>query len=155
MHITLRPVTADDEPFLFAVYAGTRRDEIMAWGWSAQQQDAFLRMQFNAQHQSYRMQYPSAAHQLILLNDESVGRLIVVRSKSDILLADIALLPEYRNRGIGSKLIRELLDEAAGKGLPVVLQVLKTNPAVNLYERLGFVKTGESELHFQMRRQSA
>jgi ribosomal protein S18 acetylase RimI-like enzyme len=152
MPVTLRPVEAGDQQFLFEVYAGTRRAELDAWGWDAAQQDAFLKMQFMAQHNAYDMQYTEADHSLILLDDQPIGRLLVARSSEWIHLVDIALLPAHRNRGIGAQLIKDLLDEAATAGLPVRLQVLKNNPAAELYERLGFRKTGESGMHFQMER---
>lgn len=59
-------------------------------------------------------------------------------------LIDIALLPEYRNQGIGSILLRGLLTEAAAVGSSVRLQVLKGNPARELYARLGFLTTAEN-----------
>jgi ribosomal protein S18 acetylase RimI-like enzyme len=96
------------------------------------------------------MQYPDAEHRVVLLSDRPVGRLIVVRGDREILLADIALLPEFRNAGIGARLIKDLCAEAADAGLPVKLQVLKFNRAARLYERLGFHLTGENQTHFQM-----
>jgi ribosomal protein S18 acetylase RimI-like enzyme len=147
--VTLRTVVAADEPFLLEVYKATR-PEIAEWGWSPEQQDAFIRMQFNGQQRAYEMQYPDAAHQVILYNDEEVGRLITFRTEQEIRLADVALLPQYRNRGVGARLIRELCVEAAQRGVPVRLQVSKFNPAIRLYERLGFKMLGESDTHFQM-----
>ncbi len=151
MPVTLRPVVADDDQFLFEVYAGTRRAEMAAWGWETVQQDAFLKMQFLAQKQSYAMQYPHADHSIILLDQKPAGRLYVVRSEEEIHLTDISLLPEYRGQGIGAKLIKDLLDEARQSGKPCRLQVLKTNPdAARLYERLGFSATGEDALYLEM-----
>ncbi len=150
MALTLRRVTAADEPFLFEVYAGTRAEELAAWGWDAAQQEPFLRLQFMAQKGTYGAQYPNADHDIIMLDDKPVGRLYVARSEKEIVLADIALLPEYRGRGIGAELINRLLDEAAQGAKPCRLQVVKTNRAARLYERLGFVRTGESGMHFEM-----
>ena len=147
--VALRPVHSGDEPFLLEVYRSTR-PEIADWGWTAAQQDAFIKMQFNGHERSYAMQYPEAAHQLILYKDEEVGRLITFRTEQEIRLADVALLPQYRNLGIGAAIVRELCDEAARANLPVRLQVAKSNPAIRLYERLGFQRIGESDTHFQM-----
>jgi len=148
--ITLRPAQPDDEEFLFAVYASTRRDEVAAWGWGAAQQDAFLRMQFTAQQGSYQMQGAEVEQSIVLQDERPVGRLIVIRTGAEICLADIALLPEYRNAGIGSALIGGLLDEARSAGQPVRLHVLKNNRAQRLYERLGFVSIGDDGLHLSM-----
>ncbi len=79
--LRLRPVTAADEEFLFRVYAGTRQEEVAAWGWDTAQQNAFLRMQFTAQKRSYAASYPDAEHQLILESDEPVGRIIVLKRR--------------------------------------------------------------------------
>lgn len=147
--VALRPARPDDEPFLIEVYRSTR-PEIADCGWTAAQQDAFLRLQFNGQQRSYLMQYPEAAHQVILFKDKEVGRLITFRTEQEIRLADVALLPQYRNLGIGASLVRELCDQAARINLPVRLQVSKSNPARRLYERLGFRMIGESDTHFQM-----
>lgn len=150
MTVTLRPVAASDDDFLFEVYAGTRRDEVSAWGWDAAQQDMFLKMQFNVQRRVYEAQYAQSGHHLILLDDEPVGRLWVVRSDEEIHLVDIALLPAHRGKGIGGSLVKDLLDEAARADKPCRLQVLKSNPAGRLYARLGFVPIGEDGMYFQM-----
>jgi GNAT superfamily N-acetyltransferase len=149
-HISLRPVEPGDEPFLFEVYASTRKDELAFLPWNEAQREAFVKMQFNNQQGAYKMQYPGADHRIILLSGRPVGRLIVVRGEREILLADIALLHEFRNAGIGAWLIKELCAEAAAAGLPVRLQVLIFNRAARLYERLGFRLMGENQTHFQM-----
>jgi ribosomal protein S18 acetylase RimI-like enzyme len=147
--VTLRTVVKDDEPFLLEVYKSTR-PEIAALGWPLAQQEAFLQMQFDGQQRSYQMQYPDAAHQIILFKDEKVGRLITFRTEREIRLADVALLPQYRNQGVGAFVVRELCMEAARRNVPVRLQVSEFNPAIRLYERLGFKMLGESDTHFQM-----
>jgi ribosomal protein S18 acetylase RimI-like enzyme len=147
--VTLRTVLEGDEPFLLEVYKSTR-PEIIALGWPLAQQEAFFRMQFDGQQRSYEMQYPEAAHQVIIFKDEKVGRLITFRTEREIRLADVALLPPYRNQGVGAFLVRELCMEAAQRNVPVRLQVSKFNPAIRLYERLGFKRLGESDTHFQM-----
>jgi ribosomal protein S18 acetylase RimI-like enzyme len=152
MTISLRPFRPEDQEFLFKLYAATRQQEISAWGWSTAQQDAFLRMQFNAQQRSYEMTYENAEHQIVMLDANPIGRIMVLRKPEAALLVDIALLPEYRGRGIGGELVRELIEQCNKDKVAVRLQVLKTNPAQRLYERLGFLRTGEDELYFQMQR---
>ncbi|HYG57713.1 MAG TPA: GNAT family N-acetyltransferase [Symbiobacteriaceae bacterium] len=140
------PVQPADEEFLYQVYAGTRRDEVFAWGWNEAQQEAFLRMQFLARSRSYQWAYPHADHRVILCDGCPVGQLLVNRAEQEIRLVDIALLPEYRGKGLGFALVRELQAEAAEAATPIRLQVDKGNPARALYERLGFAVTGENEL---------
>lgn len=148
--LTLRPALSSDEEFLLRVYASTRRAEVEATGWSAEQQETFIRMQYEAQSQFYKTQYPTAQHDIILLDGIPIGRLIVERLESKIIGVDIALLDEYCNAGYGGLLIRNLLDEARRARVPFSIQVVKWNKATHLYERLGFVKTGESATHYQM-----
>ena len=147
----LRPVTLEDERLLLEIYADTRADELAQIPWSEAQREAFLKMQLTARDRSYRMYYAGLEDSIILFNDRAVGRLLVVRGDEEFRLADIALLPEYRRAGIGTALVKELMEEAARKNKPLRLQVEKSNPqALRLYERLGFATTGENDTHFQM-----
>lgn len=150
MNISRRPVRPEDQEFQFTLYASTRQAEIAGFGWSSAQQEAFLRMQFAAQQNWYRTAYPQAAWEIIELEQTPVGRMIVLRGGESITLVDIALLGEHRGKGIGGGLVRDLLQRGRDEKLPVRLQVLKTNPAARLYERLGFAKSGEDELYLQM-----
>ena len=147
---SLRPVDETrDAQFLSSVYASTR-DDLKMIGLPAEQLEMLVAMQHRAQDQYYRSTYPEASHHIICVDDTPVGRLIVERSGSEFLLVDVALLPEFRGRGIGSRVLRDLIDEAAGSGRVMTLQVVKTNPAVDLYKRLGAEITGDTGTHFHM-----
>jgi ribosomal protein S18 acetylase RimI-like enzyme len=148
--ITLHRAQSDDEAFLFAVYSSTRMPEMALTGWLPAQQEQFLRMQFEAQNSSYRMQFPDADYWLIRCNGVAAGRMIINRSEDEILLVDIALLPEQSNRKIGSFLMNRLLEEAGQAGKAVRLHVERFNPALRWYERLGFKTIGESEIYLEM-----
>ncbi|HWQ33414.1 MAG TPA: GNAT family N-acetyltransferase [Blastocatellia bacterium] len=134
--ITLRPAGPDDELFLYELYCSTRSEELAAWNWPEEQQEAFLQMQFRARQQHYRNQ--EADDRIILLGERPVGRITVIRTEPEIRLADVALLPADRNSGLGSALIRELQAETAATNRPLRLHVLVSSPAGRLYERLGF-----------------
>src|SRR5215213_7051656 len=149
--VALRPVTPEDGRLLLDVYASTRADELAQIPWDEAQREAFLRMQLAARDRSYRMYYQGLEDSVILFEDRPAGRLLVVRGESEFRLADIALLPEYRRAGLGTALVKELMEEAGRRGLPLRLQVEKWNAgARRLYERLGFATTGENDTHFQM-----
>ena len=155
-HVRLVPVRPEDEEFIYRVYVGTRIEEIAAFGWNGAQQEAFLRMQYTAQKRWYEMAYPDAEHSLIVLDQPAspgmpVGRMIVQRAPKALRLVDIALLAEHRGCGIGSVLVGELISQARRANMPVELQVTKANRASRLYERLGFVRTGEDGMYYQMR----
>ena len=150
LNVFLRPARKDEDAFLFKVYASTRATE-MAWlDWTPEQKEAFLQMQSTAQLKHYRLNYPSAEYQIIEQNGVAVGRLIVDRSKNPILLMDIALLPEYQGKGVGTAIVQDLMAEAARKSWSLCLHVETFNPAMQLYSRLGFVKSGELGIYHEM-----
>jgi ribosomal protein S18 acetylase RimI-like enzyme len=124
--------------FLYEVFASTRRDELAPLNWTPAQQDVFLRMQFNAQHQDYHRNFPGADFMVVILSGSPVGRLYVARLPDQILVVDISILPGYRNRGLGTALIQALMSEAATAGKPLRIHVEQHNPALRLYTRLGF-----------------
>jgi ribosomal protein S18 acetylase RimI-like enzyme len=134
----LRAATPEDEQFLRAVYASTRAEELARVPWSDEQKCAFTDMQFTAQDTDYRRHYPVAQYSIIEVLGVPVGRLYVDRCEKEIRILDIALLPEYRRAGIGTKLLRELQNEAHTAGKALTIHVEKFNPALRLYQRLGF-----------------
>jgi ribosomal protein S18 acetylase RimI-like enzyme len=92
-----------------------------------------------AQHTDYRRDYADADWLVIEREGEAVGRLYLDRRAQAHRIIDIALMPHVRNRGFGRALLRDLLDEATAAGKPVTIYVEKLNPAMRLYQRLGFV----------------
>jgi ribosomal protein S18 acetylase RimI-like enzyme len=141
---TLRPATADDEPFLFELYRSTRTVGQIALPLASDQADLILRMQFTAQHRSYEAEFPTQEHNIILVDGHRAGRVLVAPQEKEVRFVDLALLPEYRNTGIATVLIRELMDDVARRGMPARLHVARDNRAIRLYERLGFTVVGES-----------
>jgi ribosomal protein S18 acetylase RimI-like enzyme len=148
--IGVRPATQDDEAFLRELYASTRTDELALVDWSDDQKAAFVRLQFAAQHRFYHAQFANAAFGVVLFNGDAVGRLDVARWPAEIRLIDMTLLPEYRNCGIGSLLIGQLLAEAARTGKRVSLHVARGNPASRLYTRLGFRAVADEGVYLLM-----
>jgi len=136
--IALRPVTVEDWGFLYSVYASTREAELAGVDWTEEEKAAFLLQQFEAQDRHYREQYDGAVYDVIEVDGRPAGRLYVARWADEIRILDISLLPENRRRGIGTALLRNLLDEAARTGKWVTVHVEQFNPARGLYERLGF-----------------
>ncbi len=145
--ITLTPIQETDLPFLQRVYASTRQAELAATGWPQHEIDAFLAMQFQAQHQHYQQYYPEASFDIIRYGGQAAGRLYVDRTLDDIRIVDIALLPEHRGKGIGTALTNALLAEGRETHKGVAIHVAKSNPAMNLYQRLGFVKTADKGVY--------
>jgi ribosomal protein S18 acetylase RimI-like enzyme len=136
--ITLRDSLPEDRNLLFKTYASTRAQEMALVPWSDEQKHAFLQMQFEAQDADYRKRYPQADFKIIMRDDQAVGRLYVRRDEDRIHILDITVLPDYRNAGIGSALISDLLAEAAQTSKSVGIYVEDFNPSLRLFERLGF-----------------
>lgn len=136
--LTLRPITADDLPFLYQVYAGTRTEELAQTDWTDEQKAAFLQQQFTAQHDYYQANYPAAQFQVIEWQGRPIGRLYVDRWADQIRIMDIALSPDQRGHGVGTQLLEMILNEGRLAGLPVTIHVERFNPALQWYERLGF-----------------
>lgn len=150
MDVDLRRVTDADRDVLFEVFSSARTDEIAAVPWSATEKEAFLRLQFDAQDRHYREHFPHADHDLVLVAGRPVGRLWVDRGPDELRILDLVLLPEWRGIGLGTRLLRSLIDEAAAAGTTVVLHVEDGNPARRLYDRLGFRPTGRNGIHVTM-----
>ena len=136
--ISLRAATEADRDFLAELYAGTREEELRPVEWPTEAKRAFLRQQFEAQDVHYRQHYIGAAFDVITDGDRPIGRLYVHRSSREIRMMDVALVPDWQNRGLGSAIVRGLLEAGRREGRVVTLHVEPWNPAKRLYERLGF-----------------
>ena len=141
----------EDEPLLREVFARTREEEFLAVGWPPEVVAAFLHQQFDAQRTHYLRAYDRASFDVVTLGGEPVGRLYVDRASADLCVVDIALLPAARGKGIGRRLMRAVLDEAAATGRGVTLHVEMNNPALGWYERLGFRPVDEAGVYQEMR----
>lgn len=150
MAVALRPIVADDAPFLQRVYASTREEELAAVPWSDERKAAFVAMQFAAQSAHYAQHYSGMSADVIVVDGEDAGRLLVARWAREIRIVDIALLPAFRGRGAGSGLLAELLDEATEMGKALSIHVERDNRAMRLYERLGFEPVGETGVYLRM-----
>lgn len=150
--VELRPVEPGEEEFLYRVYASTRTEELAVVAWDDAGKEAFLRMQFTAQDRYYHAQMPDASYQVVLVDGVAAGRLYVDRRAGEIHVIDIALLPEHRGHGLGTRLMREVLSEADAAGKRVTIYVERFNPALRLYERLGFSRIGDEGVYLLLER---
>jgi len=148
--LVLRPSERSDDAFVRRVYASVREAELAVVPWSDAQREAFLRQQFDAQDAYYREHYRPATFDVIELDGVPIGRLYVARWDDEVRVIDIALLPGHRGKGVGAQLLRGLLAEAAEDGKRVSIHVEKHNPALRLYERLGFVPVADAGVYLLM-----
>lgn len=139
-----------DRTFLRAVYGATRWEELAPTEWTDAQKHAFLDQQFAAQDVHYTNNYDNATYSVIVVDGFPAGRLYVARWPDEIRIIDIALLPAARGKGVGTSLLRALIDEAAAAGKKVSIHVEGENPAIGLYERLGFTRVEERGPYYLM-----
>jgi ribosomal protein S18 acetylase RimI-like enzyme len=143
MQIGLRPAATEDREYLWRLHCETMRDYVdRTWGWN----EAWQRRKFDEN-------FDPSSFRIIEKDGEPVGQISVLRPGDEIFLGAIEIAPEHQNRGFGSQLIKDLARESDQSHLPIRLQVLKVNPARRLYERWGFVYTGETPTHYVMRRE--
>lgn len=143
-------MTDADLPFLERVYGSTRESELAQTDWSDAQKAQFIAFQFRAQHQHYTTHYHGARFLVIERDDVPIGRLYLHWREDELRIVDIALLPEARGTGIGGVLLRALMAQAAGQGKGVSIHVERMNPAMRLYQRLGFRRIGEHGIYHLM-----
>lgn len=151
--IALRAETEADREFLYRLYASTREQELQQVDWTPEQKALFCRMQFDAQCAHYALHYFEASRQVIERDGVPIGRLYLSRHDDrDIRIVDITLIPEARGAGVGTTLVRDVMDEAARDGKSVSIHVEQFNPALRLYQRLGFRHVDEHGVYYLMRR---
>ena len=130
MQIIVRPISEADFKFIYEVTKVTMQTYVeQTWGsWIDEEQRTRTYNSTNL-----------LTHQIIQLNSQDIGCLAVERSPSHIQLTKLYILPNFQRCGIGSYLIKQLIDEAKILQIPLRLRVLAVNPAINLYKREGFV----------------
>ena len=146
----LRPESCEDLDFLKSLYASVRAQELAAVPWSDQHKAAFLTQQFEARRGQWLERFPQAERSIVIVDDEDAGSLFVDRTPETLVVVDLALLPHFRNRGVGTQLMETFLEEAAQTKRIVSLHVEQSNPALRLYRRLGFRTVEEQGLYLRL-----
>lgn len=145
--VSLRPIAQKDTPFLMEVYASTREAEMdRVPFWTALMKKEFLASQFKAQHEYYQKNYSGADFWVIEFESKRIGRLYLDKNfqGNGMRIIDISILPQYRNRGFGQGIFKDLMRWAAALNAPLSIHVEAFNPAKNLYTRLGFKLISET-----------
>lgn len=98
--------------------------------------------------QEHRLRTDFDAVEIVLLGDQAIGMLKVMRREDHLELMQIQLLPKCQNLGIGTKIVRRVQQQASEAGLPVVLHSYASNRALALFRRLGFEEAASTQ-HFR------
>ena len=139
MQVGLLPCAAEDKDFVFRVTEEAMRSYV---------EEAFGSWQPDSQRRRSEESFNLATYRLVAVDDVRAGILVVEDRSSEIFLAKIFLLPQFQRRGVGTVLIRRLIERAAMERKPLRLRVLRVNTrARRLYERLGFVVTHSTADH--------
>lgn len=149
--LQLRPAQPADEPWqrqLFANLRGLDPALLAAC-------PPLLEQQWQLQQRAFMNDYPEAQTWLVLSANRAIGVVTLHRGASEWRLLEIGLEPDCRGQGIGQRLLQALVQFADTQGQTLALAVMRQNPALRLYQRLGFVALAESEadLQLQMRRE--
>jgi ribosomal protein S18 acetylase RimI-like enzyme len=145
-----RPMTEADMPFVAALYASTRAEEVASTGWPPATQQAFLDHQHRAQHDHYFKVYPHGEWLIVERAGAPIGRLYLADQGDELHLIDISLVADERGKGLGGAILDDLLADAAARGKAIELYVEKFNPARRLYLRLGFTLYDENGVYERM-----
>ena len=118
----VRPATADDDAFLYDVFCTTWEHEAAALP-NRNLVQHFLRIQYTAQGRKFAQRFPGHERWVVLHGDQPAGRFFLHRATSILHIVELTLLPQFRSLGIGSALLRGVMDEAAAAGQTVSLRV--------------------------------
>ncbi|KAA3638573.1 MAG: GNAT family N-acetyltransferase [Proteobacteria bacterium] len=148
--IQFKAIAPKDMAFLSELYRSTRWQEVLQAPWSDEQRIEFLQQQFTAQHQHYKSHYPTADKLIIQKKQCNIGRIYIDRDDVSICLIDISLLPKERGQGLGTLLLKALLEEAQLNQKKVVIHVENFNPAYHWYLKHGFVQMEDKGVYQYM-----
>jgi ribosomal protein S18 acetylase RimI-like enzyme len=150
--IALRLATRNDDDFLFRLYAAGHESEFRIAGIDNAQITSLLEMQYAIRKKQYDDWYGRSENWIILVGKNPVGRSLIQRETKIWMLVDIAVLPAHQNSGIGTFVLKSQLAGCDRDGIIARLHVRVDNPAVRLYQRLGFIVIGNNGMYCEMER---
>ena len=138
--VVLRPERADDADFLYALFRSHALSDLAAMPADDAMKESLLRMQFRSQTATYRAQNPDARFDILERDGVPFGRFIVAEDNGIATFVDFALLPGNRGAGLGTEVVRWMLDWVAERCAVVRLSILCNNlPSLRMTSRVGFV----------------
>lgn len=139
--ISFRPAQSTDLPLMFAILERNMTGYFLAT-WNA--------WNSGFQRQRFEQNFVVEQSQLILADGAPIGFLVCEQRPDVFFIHNIQIVSDWQRRGIGGRILSQLLDDARNRRLKVQLEVLKANPSQRLYERLGFRVVDDEETHYVM-----
>ncbi|MCF7927512.1 MAG: GNAT family N-acetyltransferase [Spirochaetales bacterium] len=140
-NISFRPSVPEDADFVNTLTRTVMRDYVDATWEGEEEREAYYQLNI----------FDPETTQIIQVNGVDAGRMNIRRSKDSMYVDEIHLHPEFQGKGIGSAIMRGLIEEASRSGRTIELHALKRNPVVGLYKKLGFRVYREDKDRIYMR----
>jgi ribosomal protein S18 acetylase RimI-like enzyme len=140
--VSFRPARAEDFDYCASLYFAEMEDL-----------NRQLHLDHSVQFASFRRQWELTEVRIITREGVDVGWLQTRMQDETLFLAQLFVAASVQRQGIGTEVMRQLIAEANRARRAVTLGVVKINPALRLYERLGFCITHADERKFYMRRE--
>ena len=99
----------------------------------------------------FRDNFQSDRYTILYTKTEIIGFLSLQPYEDSLYLGEIQIANSYQNRGIGTKVLKTIIDLSENKYKEIYLKVLQGNPAITLYQKLGFTVFAESKTHYKMK----
>jgi ribosomal protein S18 acetylase RimI-like enzyme len=150
--IRLRMATDADAAFLFELFRATRGGPLRLGGLPEAMIDNLLTMQYRARNQGYGERFPEVRRLVVETADGPIGELIEHDEADAVYIVDIALLPDQQQRGIGTVLVRSVMEQATARGGVRAIVMVNNAASLKMFGRLGFRDTGNGdEAHVELR----
>ena len=139
----MRGAVEEDIDILFQIHKDAYLEIVdKIWGWDDEMQSKMFRNSIVLENV-----------QVIMVGDRPVGYVSVDHREDLVFIQSIAIISEYRSKGIGGRVIQDIIASANTSGIPVHLQVMKINEARELYKRMGFRLYEDTETHYKLKRE--
>ena len=148
--VFLKKVSHDDEMILYEIFLESRPDLNHLVLLNTAESLTILKQQF-AISQMYTNKQEKESRFTIHFEEKCVGKIYLNNQEQFIEVVSIAILPQYRNLGIGNYVLQTVIDKAVGEEKGLKLRVAWYNhEAKRLYNRLGFIETKDCQVYFEM-----
>jgi GNAT superfamily N-acetyltransferase len=141
MEITKRPALDADTDFARAVHHQAYHDVVVRQYdmWDEEAQDEF-----------FKNDWSPPAFEIILCDGVPCGYTRIEDRSCDIHVRELVISPPFQGQGIGTQILREVIDRGKACKVPVRLGTQRANRAAELYLRLGFREFARTETHILM-----